>query len=137
MSLVNLPTMPYGDLMAVNPHYVTAVQPYSGHIPGEAGKHDMCIVWVARDQGTNLFVCTWDVAHTLAVLGAAADEPEPAETISPPAPLPPEDHHLVQDALRVLNQARWASVSDMVTLRQTVRRLEELSRESQEWQGWS
>lgn len=71
MSLVNLPTMPYGDLMAVNPHHVTAVQPYSGHIPGEAGKHDMCIVWVARDQGTNLFVCTWDVVHTLAALGAA------------------------------------------------------------------
>lgn len=54
MSLLELPSND-GKIIAVNPHHVTAVQPYSGYVAGQEGKRDMAVVWVARDQGTNLY----------------------------------------------------------------------------------
>lgn len=70
MSLVELPSTD-GTTIAVNPHHVTAVQPYNGRLPGREGMQSMCAVWVARDQGTNLYVCTWSLEQTLDVLNTA------------------------------------------------------------------
>ena len=70
MSLIELPSNE-GKIIAVNPHHVTAVQPYFGLIAGKEGKQEMCVVWVARDQGTNLYVCAWTIEATLDALNAA------------------------------------------------------------------
>lgn len=56
-----------------------------------------------------------------------AEHSEPAENPTPPVHLPPKDHELVQEALRVLNTMRWVSVSDAVVLRTAVTRLQELA----------
>lgn len=70
VSLLELPSND-GKIIAVNPHHVTAVQPYEGHVAGQQGRRPMCVIWVARDQGTNLFVCAWSIEQTLDVLNTA------------------------------------------------------------------
>lgn len=70
MSLLELPSND-GKIIAVNPHHVTAVQPYFGFISGKEGKQEMCVIWVARDQGTNLYVCAWTIEATMDALNAA------------------------------------------------------------------
>jgi hypothetical protein len=70
MSLVELPSN-NGQIIAVNPHHVTAVQPYEGTMAGKVGTHPMSVIWVARDQGTNLYVCAWSIQDTLEALNEA------------------------------------------------------------------
>ena len=70
MSLVELPSND-GKIIAVNPHHVTAVQQYEGYVAGQEGRRQMAVVWVARDQGTNLYVCAWSIEQTLDALNAA------------------------------------------------------------------
>lgn len=70
MALLELPSND-GKIIAVNPHHVTAVQPYFGFISGKEGKQEMCVIWVARDQGTNLYVCAWTIEATMDALNAA------------------------------------------------------------------
>lgn len=74
MSLIELPSNT-GKVFAVNPHHVTAVQPYSSTLAGRVGTHDMSAVWVRRDQGTNIFVCAWTPEQVLDALntGKRAD----------------------------------------------------------------
>lgn len=68
MSLVELPTNT-GGLVAVNPHAVTGVQPYTGTLPGTGQElHPMSAVWV---HDRNIFVCAWSVENTLAALNTA------------------------------------------------------------------
>lgn len=71
MTLVELPSND-GKIIAVNPHHVTAVQPYQGFVLGREGQQDMSVVWTkGTEQGTNLYVCAWSVSATLDHLNAA------------------------------------------------------------------
>ena len=54
-----------GQIFAVDPHKVSAVQPYEGELAGRVGKHPLCVVWV---EDHNLFVCAWPMEQTLAAL---------------------------------------------------------------------
>lgn len=72
MSLIELPSNT-GKVFAVNPHHVTAVQPYSSTLAGRVGMHDMSAVWVRRDQGTNIFVCAWTPEQVLDALSTGRD----------------------------------------------------------------
>lgn len=70
MSLVELPSND-GKIIAVNPHHVTAVQAYEGYVAGQEGRRSMSVVWVARDQGTNLYICAWSIEQTMDALNTA------------------------------------------------------------------
>jgi hypothetical protein len=68
MSLVELPSN-NGTVFAVDPHAVTAVQPYRSTIAGSGSAlRDMCTVWLGD---RSIFVCAWTTETTVGVLNAA------------------------------------------------------------------
>lgn len=68
MTLVELPSN-QGGIFAVDPHHVTAVQPYRSTIAGRGAQvYDMCAVWL---HNRSIFVSAWSVEQVLDVLNTA------------------------------------------------------------------
>lgn len=68
MTLIEFPGN-RGQIFAVDPHHVTAVQAYRSTLSGRGGQlFDMTTVWL---DNRSIFACSWSVDHVLQVLNAA------------------------------------------------------------------
>ena len=68
MTLIEMPGN-RGQIFAIDPLHVTAVNGFKGTLPGRGGQlFDMTTVWI---DNRTVFVCPWKVEHVLQVLNAA------------------------------------------------------------------
>jgi hypothetical protein len=68
VSLIELPSN-QGSIIALDPHAVSAVQPYRGPIAGRGAQvFDLSTVWL---HNRSIFVCAWSVEQVLDVLNTA------------------------------------------------------------------